>query len=112
MSAESHLGLAAVPADPLGNEIPPLAVHDPLPDDRLPPLLFSLPLLPHVSWTLHTEFYILTMVSPSPPLAIHDPLPEGRLPLLFSLPILPHVSWALHTELYKHSAPCNPFCLN
>jgi hypothetical protein len=54
MSAESHLGLAAVPADPLGNEIPPLAVHDPLPESRLP-LLFSLPLLPFVSWALHTD---------------------------------------------------------
>jgi hypothetical protein len=64
MSAESHLGLAAVPADPLGNEMPPLAIHDPLPESRLP-LLFSLPLLPQVSWALHTEFYILTMVSAS-----------------------------------------------
>ncbi len=65
MSAKSHLGLAAVPADPLGNEIPPLAVHDPLPEGRLP-LLFSLPLLPLVSWALHTELFIQTMVSSSP----------------------------------------------
>jgi hypothetical protein len=34
---------------------PLLTVHAPLPEDRLP-LLFSLPLLPHVTWALHTEF--------------------------------------------------------
>jgi hypothetical protein len=64
MSAESHLGFAAVPADSLGNEMPPLAVHDPLPEGRLPQL-FSLPLLPPVSWALHTKLYIQTMVSAS-----------------------------------------------